>query len=394
MDNQPFIPYLDASHPQANNLQQQVFNLEYPGNTSNRLSASGYTVSATSEARMKVYGAANVPQQTRHARRIYIGGIPPNYTDEDGLRNFLNNVISQGLGEENDQSYVLSIYLNHKKCFAFVELKSIELATACLELDGIIFRNIVLHILRANEYKPELVPAHMNKVIRFDLSGFQFGTPNASLHPQYGAEEIMMEKSLSAVMNYSELSNVEPDSLVLLGFPFDDVNRRSDQRGLGCSLAPRSLRNSLKRFKYGSVDNPELGLDLSSLKITDIGDINAGKSYDEARNNLTQVVTELIVKGCIPFIIGGANESSFYATQGILNASMAKVAVVTISSQLDLKILDDPRFCPPLANSYQQSCDGRLVLFGAQVIDVWVASLTECLTISMYILIGFSMLHQ
>jgi hypothetical protein len=62
-------------------------------------------------------------QQSRHARRIYVGGFPPNYGDEEALKFFLNSVIAKGLGEPNDNSYVLSIYVNQKKCFAFVELR-------------------------------------------------------------------------------------------------------------------------------------------------------------------------------------------------------------------------------------------------------------------------------
>jgi hypothetical protein len=134
----------------------------------------GSTVSVTATTRMKTYAVANVPQQTRHARRIYVGGVPPNYIDEDGLRDFFNSVIAQGLGEDNDQSHVLSVFVDQKKCFSFIELKSIELAAACLALDGIVMKSIVLRILRANEYKPELIPVALtHKSLHLDLSGFQ-----------------------------------------------------------------------------------------------------------------------------------------------------------------------------------------------------------------------------
>jgi hypothetical protein len=117
-------------------------------------------------------------QQTRHARRIYVGGIPPNYADEEALKYFLNSVIAKGMSVENDNTYVLSMYINQKKCFAFVELRSIELATACLDLDGIIYKKVILKVLRANEYKPELIPPSMlGKPIVLDLTSFAFGTP-------------------------------------------------------------------------------------------------------------------------------------------------------------------------------------------------------------------------
>jgi hypothetical protein len=43
-------------------------------------------------------------------------------------------------------SYVLSMYINEKKGFAFVELPTMELTTACLSLDGIFYMvNNMLH---------------------------------------------------------------------------------------------------------------------------------------------------------------------------------------------------------------------------------------------------------
>ena len=49
-----------------------------------------------------------------------------------------------GLGLNNNSyspmcSYVLSMYINEKKGFAFVELPTMELTTACLSLDGIFY---------------------------------------------------------------------------------------------------------------------------------------------------------------------------------------------------------------------------------------------------------------
>ena len=58
-----------------------------------------------------------------------------------------------GLGLNNNSyspmcSYVLSMYINEKKGFAFVELPTMELTTACLSLDGIFYmvNNISHHI--------------------------------------------------------------------------------------------------------------------------------------------------------------------------------------------------------------------------------------------------------
>ena len=82
--------------------------------------ANGTAHAATASGKTPAVPTPAVSQQTRHARRIYVGGIPLGFADEDSLKSFLNAVISKGLNEENDNSYVLSVYINQKKCFTFV----------------------------------------------------------------------------------------------------------------------------------------------------------------------------------------------------------------------------------------------------------------------------------
>lgn len=45
------------------------------------------------------------------------------------------------------------------KAFAFLELKTIELATAVLELDGIVYKDTQLKLRRPSDYNPSMVPA-------------------------------------------------------------------------------------------------------------------------------------------------------------------------------------------------------------------------------------------
>lgn len=335
-------------------------------------SSVGATVSVNASGRMKTYvtGNINVAQQTRHARRIYVGGIPPNFIDEDGLRNFLNSVIAQGLNEENDESYVLSVYINQKKCFAFVELKAIELAAACLELDGIMMKNIALRILRANEYKPELVPASVNKNLRFDLSSFQFGVPSTSISgSNQDMDEITMDRTFESIIQPSSVTDVEPGSIVIVGYPYDENPKKATIRGMGCSNAPKILRNSIRKFKFGSLENPEFGEDLSQLKIMDVGDILGGKVLEEARSNLTCTIVELLARGSIPFVVGGTNDMVYSSLNGLMSIASGNIASVHVSSQADLRLFDDSRFCSsksPHALGIP-NCYGRFILFGAQV---------------------------
>jgi splicing factor U2AF subunit len=94
-------------------------------------------------------------QQTRHARRIYVGGIGD--ATEGELSSFFNETLQKALGPVAGEE-VVSVYTNTERQFAFVELKSIELTTACMGLDGILFKGKPVKIRRPNDYNPALVP--------------------------------------------------------------------------------------------------------------------------------------------------------------------------------------------------------------------------------------------
>lgn len=103
---------------------------------------------------------------TKHARRIYVGGIPPNSTENE-ISKFFNDIICDGVAPvQLDQLPVLSVYLNLDKCFAFVELSSIELTTACMNyLDGVSYSHrggtCNLRIRRPNDFKQDQLPPNL-----------------------------------------------------------------------------------------------------------------------------------------------------------------------------------------------------------------------------------------
>ena len=102
---------------------------------------------------------------TRHARRIYAGGIPPTATENEIL-NFFNDVVTRALFPYVPSTPpCIKVYLNIEKCFAFVEFDSIELCTACMQLDGIRFEHYTgtttIRVRRPNDYRPEtLAPSY------------------------------------------------------------------------------------------------------------------------------------------------------------------------------------------------------------------------------------------
>lgn len=110
-------------------------------------------------------------QVTRHARRLYVGGIPPNSTESD-IAHFFRTIITQSLSarELDGKDPVVSVFINQEKSFAFVELQTIELTTACCRLDGMSYAGNPLRIRRPNDYQPERVPAELGPIPTISLT--------------------------------------------------------------------------------------------------------------------------------------------------------------------------------------------------------------------------------
>jgi splicing factor U2AF 65 kDa subunit len=115
----------------------------------------------------------------KHARRIYVGGIPPTSTEHE-IGTFFNDLCRRGLPQivlPNDGGPpVMNVYLNLDKCFAFVEMPSVEIASAAMKLDGITYKHFTgpctLRIRRPHDYRPELVP-ETGPITEFNLPEFQ-----------------------------------------------------------------------------------------------------------------------------------------------------------------------------------------------------------------------------
>ena len=121
----------------------------------------------------------SVMQQTKNARRLYVGGIPAG-TEELEVTRFFNDLITKATGGSEGACPVLSVYINHEKCFAFVELNSVELTTACCQLDGIEYKgklgNVIIRVRRPNDFRPELLPPPTRPIPVLSLNGITAAT--------------------------------------------------------------------------------------------------------------------------------------------------------------------------------------------------------------------------
>lgn len=97
-------------------------------------------------------GASN--QATRHARRIYIGGLPPNSREEQ-VGAFISNALAAvGGTTAGPGPSVINVYVNREKNFAFLELRTVEETSNAMALDGVMYEGVAVRIRRPADYDP------------------------------------------------------------------------------------------------------------------------------------------------------------------------------------------------------------------------------------------------
>ncbi len=145
--------------------------------------------------------------------------------------------------------------------------------------------------------------------------------------------------------------------VVLLGFPCDTGVEINGGR-VGARHGPEKFRSRMRR--YGTVDNPEVNIDLSGIRIADAGDIPADLPLEASHTALTEKTASIIQNGGIPFVVGGGNDQSYSNACALLDAKPdIPVGVINIDAHLDVRplidgqahsgspfrlLLEDPRF--------------------------------------------------
>ena len=149
-----------------------------------------------------VHGVGNLPNDgrdkpgmwssgntgTRHARRVYVGGIQAEMNEEQ-----VGKCIAQalhavgGAGKEGEQGCVINVYVNRDKKFAFVEFATVEAASNALALDGLMVQGIPVRMRRPNDYNPVeaqgLGPTEPNPDLNLEAVGLQRTSSDVESHP-------------------------------------------------------------------------------------------------------------------------------------------------------------------------------------------------------------------
>ncbi|OVA13223.1 RNA recognition motif domain [Macleaya cordata] len=98
-------------------------------------------------------------QATRHARRVYVGGLPP-LANEQTIATFFGGVMAAiGGNTAGPGDAVVNVYINQEKKFAFVEMRTVEEASNAMALDGIMFEGVSVRVRRPTDYNPSLAAA-------------------------------------------------------------------------------------------------------------------------------------------------------------------------------------------------------------------------------------------
>ncbi|MFS7975502.1 putative RNA recognition motif domain, nucleotide-binding alpha-beta plait domain superfamily [Helianthus anomalus] len=140
-------------------------------------------------------GAAG--QATRNARRIYVSDLPPSANQQKNISllkvilsssslltvtTFFSHVMAAiGGNAAGPGDAVVSVYINHEKRFAFVEMRSVEEASNAMSLDGIIFEGVHVRVKRPSDYNPSLAaplgPSQPNPNLNLTVVGLGLEHP-------------------------------------------------------------------------------------------------------------------------------------------------------------------------------------------------------------------------
>lgn len=123
-------------------------------------------------------------QETKVARKIYVGNIPQNVLEME-ISNFFNDLCVRGLPKSvlpAGGPPITSVYLNNDKCFAFLDMPSVDIANAAMKLDGIQFKHssgsFNLRIKRPREFIEN--DNNTMSTIDFNLPEFQIVSSTVS----------------------------------------------------------------------------------------------------------------------------------------------------------------------------------------------------------------------
>ena len=128
-------------------------------------------------------------------------------------------------------------------------------------------------------------------------------------------------------------------AVVIIGFPHDEGVARNGGR-VGARGGPAVFRRHLART--GTLVNPEYGVDVRTVPVLDLGDVDGELGFDEAHAALRQLVAGVVSRGGVPFVVGGGNDQSYANARGTLDGLGAsehavRLTAVNVDAHFDVR---------------------------------------------------------
>lgn len=147
---------------------------------------------------------------------------------------------------------------------------------------------------------------------------------------------------------FTDLCKIQRSSLTFLGIPFGFGNCIDS----GCKNFPSHFRNVTNQFFLGSNSLSSLRTEsihtlfnktnllsmLNEGRITDLGNIFycTGESCDLSYNKITNIISSISRKSCIPFVIGGDHSITYSIIKGLCE-SYTKFDIIHFDAHADYK---------------------------------------------------------
>lgn len=163
------------------------------------------------------------------------------------------------------------------------------------------------------------------------------------------------------------LEEVPAGRPVFVGFPQDEGVRRNGGRP-GAAEAPQQLRNWLHRLVR--ID-PVRGVDLASLQVIDVGDVQVSTDLEASQADLAGVLAVLLRRQCVPLVLGGGHETAYGIYLGYVEAQVP-MGVVNVDAHLDVRPTlaglghSGSPFRQAMEHERMPLCGSRYSCFGAQ----------------------------
>lgn len=93
------------------------------------------------------------PQAIKNSRRLYVGGLPLD-ASEDDLKQFFQGLMAKTGALASPGMAVLSVKITPEKGFGFVEFRSVEETSNAMAFDGVAYKDTYLKIRRPSNYDP------------------------------------------------------------------------------------------------------------------------------------------------------------------------------------------------------------------------------------------------